>query len=44
MFLEFPEEASGRQLDPAVDNNFMLGSDLLVAESPYPDEIFAAKQ
>ena len=40
MFLEFPEEASGRQLvDPAVDNNFMLGPDLLVAESPYPDEM-----
>ena len=38
MFLEFPEEASGRQVvDPAIDNNFMLGSDLLVAESPYPD-------
>jgi alpha-glucosidase len=40
MFLEFPGEASGRQLvDPAVDNNFMLGPDLLVAESPYPDEM-----
>ena len=40
MFLEFPEEASGRQIvDPAVDNNFMLGSALLVAESPYPDEM-----
>jgi alpha-glucosidase len=40
MFLEFPAEASGRQLvDPAVDNNFMLGPDLLVAESPYPDEM-----
>ncbi len=40
MFLEFPEEASGWQLvDPAVDNNFMLGGDLLVAESAYPDEM-----
>ena len=40
LFLEFPEEASGRQLvDPVVDNNFMLGSDLLVAENPYPDEM-----
>ena len=40
MFLEFPSEASGRQVvDPAVDNTFMLGSNLLVAESPYPDEM-----
>jgi alpha-glucosidase len=40
MFLEFPEEAAGRQLvDPAVDNDFMLGPDLLVAEAPYPDEM-----
>lgn len=40
MFLEFPGEASGRQvIDPAVDNDFMLGHDLLVAESPYPDEM-----
>ena len=40
MFLEFPAEASGRQIvDPAVDNNFMLGPSLLVAESPYPDEM-----
>ena len=40
MFLEFPEEASGRQVvDPTVDNNFMLGPNLLVAQSPYPDEM-----
>ncbi len=40
MFLEFPGEAAGRQeIDPAVDNDFMLGHDLLVAESPYPDEM-----
>ena len=40
MFMEFPEDASGHQLvDPMVDNDFMLGSDLLVAESPYPDEM-----
>jgi alpha-glucosidase len=40
MFLEFPEEASGRQLvDPTVDNNFLLGSSLLVAESQFPDEM-----
>jgi alpha-glucosidase len=40
MFLEFPEEAAGRQLvDPTVDNDFMMGHDLLVAESPYPDEM-----
>lgn len=46
LFLEFPEAASGPQapsgkqtVDPAVDNTFMLGSDLLVGESPYPDEM-----
>ena len=40
MFLEFPEQASGRQVvDPAVDNDFLVGGDLLVAESPYPDEM-----
>ncbi len=40
MFLEFPAEASGQQMvDPTVDNDFMLGPDLLVAESPYPDEM-----
>ncbi len=40
MFLEFPEEASGKQgVDPTVDNNFMLGPNLLIAESPYPDEM-----
>jgi alpha-glucosidase len=40
MFLEFPAEASGQQIvDPTVDNDFMVGPDLLVAESPYPDEM-----
>jgi alpha-glucosidase len=40
MFLEFPGEVSGRQLvDPMVDNNFMLGSNLLVAQSQFPDEM-----
>ncbi len=40
LFLEFPEEASGRQPSiPRVDNDFMLGPDLLVAQSPFPDEM-----
>jgi alpha-glucosidase len=40
LFLEFPEEASGKQaVDPTVDSDFMLGSDLLVAQSPFPDEM-----
>lgn len=40
LFLEFSGEASGRQIiDPSVDNDFMLGPNLLVAQSPYPDEV-----
>ncbi len=40
LFLEFPDEASGSQpLDPSVDNDFLLGPDLLVAESQFPDEL-----
>ncbi len=40
LFMEFPEAASGRQtVDPAVDNAFMLGHDLLIAESSFPDEM-----
>jgi alpha-glucosidase len=39
MFLEFPEVAGRQLVDPTVDNDFMLGHDLLVAESPYPDEM-----
>jgi alpha-glucosidase len=40
MFLEFPEASSGKQsIDPTVDNTFMLGHDLLVAEASYPDEV-----
>lgn len=40
LFLEFPEYASGtQQVDPSIDNEFLLGPDLLVAQSPYPDEL-----
>ena len=40
LFLEFPGEASDpKPLDPAADNDFMLGPDLLVAQSPFPDEM-----
>ena len=38
LFLEFPAEAGASQgIDPTVDNEFMLGPDVLVAHSPYPD-------
>jgi alpha-glucosidase len=40
LFLEFPSTASNQQpLDPTIDNEFLLGPDLLVAQSPYPDEL-----
>jgi alpha-glucosidase len=40
LFLEFPAEASGSQsIDPTVDNDFLLGHDLLVAQSQFPDEV-----
>jgi alpha-glucosidase len=40
LFLEFPAEASGSQaIDPTVDNDFLLGPDLLVAQSQFPDEV-----
>lgn len=40
LFLEFPEAASGGQaVDPTTDNEFMVGDDILVAHSPYPDEL-----
>ncbi len=40
LFLEFPGEAANHQaVDPTIDNEFLLGHDLLVAQSPYPDEM-----
>ncbi|MGA8089772.1 MAG: TIM-barrel domain-containing protein [Terracidiphilus sp.] len=39
LFLEFPHgEADGGPLDLSTGNAFMVGPDLLVAQSPYPDE------
>lgn len=38
LFLEFPHGASdGKPLDDTDSNSFMVGDDLLVADSPYPD-------
>ena len=40
LFLEFPHGAAdGGPLDLSTGNAFMVGSDLLVAQSPYPDEM-----
>jgi alpha-glucosidase len=40
LFLEFPSPtADGSPIDLASGNVFMLGPDLLVAQSPYPDEV-----
>jgi alpha-glucosidase len=40
LFLEFPGTPADRQpLDPTISNEFLLGRDLLVAHSPYPDEM-----
>ncbi len=40
LFLEFPHgEADGGPLDLSTGNAFMVGPNLLVAQSPYPDEI-----
>jgi alpha-glucosidase len=40
LFLEFPMGgADGQPLDLSTDNAFLLGPDLLVAQSPYPDEV-----
>jgi alpha-glucosidase len=40
LFLEFPiPTADGSPIDLAGGNVFMLGPDLLVAQSPYPDEV-----
>jgi alpha-glucosidase len=40
LFLEFPSPiADGDPIDLANGNVFMLGPDLLIAQSPYPDEV-----
>jgi alpha-glucosidase len=40
LFLEFPNgTADGGPIDLSAGNAFMLGGDLLVAQSPYPDEV-----
>ena len=40
LFLEFPKgSGDGQPLDLSNGNAFLLGSDLLVAQSPYPDEL-----
>jgi alpha-glucosidase len=41
LFLEFPDAAADRHpidTDPAAAGEFLLGSNLLIAPSPYPDE------
>ncbi|HEU5352404.1 MAG TPA: TIM-barrel domain-containing protein [Terracidiphilus sp.] len=40
LFMEFPDgEKDGEPLDLADSGSFMLGPDLLIAESPFPDEV-----
>jgi alpha-glucosidase len=40
MFLEFPQgSGDGQPIDVVNQNSFLLGPDLLVAQSPYPDEV-----
>ncbi len=40
LFLEFPHGAvDGQPLDLSDSGSFLLGHDLLIAESPYPDEV-----
>jgi alpha-glucosidase len=40
LFVEFPQGAvDGQPLDLSDSGSFLLGADLLVAESPYPDEM-----
>ena len=40
LFLEFPKGAvDGQPLDLSDSGSFLLGSDLLIAQSPYPDEV-----
>jgi alpha-glucosidase len=40
IFMEFPAgDADGNPLDLTDTNSFMLGSDLLIAQSPFPEEV-----
>jgi alpha-glucosidase len=40
LFLEFPNStADGAPIDLSAGNAFLLGPDLLIAQSPYPDEL-----
>ena len=40
LFLEFPNASKdGHPLDLTTNNEFMLGPDLLIAPSPYPDQL-----
>jgi alpha-glucosidase len=42
LFLEFPDATSDRRpidIDPGANGEFLLGRDLLIAPSPYPDEL-----
>jgi alpha-glucosidase len=39
LFLEFPTAAGGEPIDLSSSDTFMLGANLLVALSPYPDEV-----
>jgi alpha-glucosidase len=40
LFLEFPNSTKdGHPIDLATNNEFLLGPDLLIAPSPYPDEL-----
>ncbi len=40
LFLEFPHDAfDGKPLDLADTGSFLLGPDLLIAQSPFPDEV-----
>jgi alpha-glucosidase len=40
LFLEFPSLPNTQQpLDPTIDSEFLLGSSLLIAQSPFPDEV-----
>jgi alpha-glucosidase len=44
LFLEFPDATPDRHpidTDPSASGEFLLGSDLLIAPSPYPDELDA---
>jgi alpha-glucosidase len=41
LFLEFPGDpgAAAAPVDPTIDSEFLLGHDILVANSPFPDEM-----